>query len=203
MGSGDVVVVQPTMTASNRTSAWSHGDSRVECMFVRFLNPDVESVSRSRARLMRAQSSPRPTGSPGVRPGSGPETRLRCSSPSHRRITSMRVSNRTTVGDSVTCFDAEAGVGFKFLSERFSTRITRDANDRTIDIALLKGPFKRLNCRWKFDSADKGCRASLDMDFEFKNPFLDGFLRANFDKAVSKLMACFEGRAATLYPKTA
>jgi coenzyme Q-binding protein COQ10 len=118
-------------------------------------------------------------------------------------ITSMRVSNRTTVGDSVTCFDAEAGVGFKFLSERFSTRITRDANDRTIDIALLKGPFKRLNCRWKFDSADKGCRASLDMDFEFKNPFLDGFLRANFDKAVSKLMACFEGRAATLYPKTA
>jgi coenzyme Q-binding protein COQ10 len=41
------------------------------------------------------------------------------------------------------------------------------------------------------------------MDFEFKNPFLDGFLRANFDKAVAKLMACFEGRAASLYPKTA
>lgn len=118
-------------------------------------------------------------------------------------ITSMRVSNRTTFEEGMTRFDAEAGVGFKFLSERFSTRITRDANHRTIDIALLKGPFKKLNCQWKFDPADKGCKASLDMDFEFKNPFLDGFLRANFDKAVSKLMACFEGRAATLYPKTA
>ncbi len=118
-------------------------------------------------------------------------------------ITSMRVSNRTATEEGVTRFDAEAGVGFKFLSERFSTRVTRDANARTIDIALLKGPFKRLNCRWKFDPADKGCKTSLDMDFEFKNPFLDGFLRANFDKAVSKLMACFEGRAETLYPKTA
>jgi coenzyme Q-binding protein COQ10 len=118
-------------------------------------------------------------------------------------ITSMRVNNRTAAGEGVTRFDAEAGVGFKFLSERFSTRVTRDANARTIDIALLKGPFKRLNCRWKFEPVEKGCKASLDMDFEFKNPFLDGFLRANFDKAVSKLMACFEGRAETLYPKTA
>lgn len=118
-------------------------------------------------------------------------------------ITSMRVTNRVTLSETVSRFDAEAGVGFKFLSERFSTRITRDSERRTIDIILLKGPFKRLNCQWKFEDAEKGCRASLTMDFEFKNPFLDGFLRANFDKAVSKLMACFEGRAESLYPKTA
>ena len=118
-------------------------------------------------------------------------------------ITYMRVSNRTALSEGVTRFDAEAGVGFKFLSERFSTRVTRDANHRTISIILLRGPFKRLNCEWKFEEAGKGCRASLHMDFEFKNPFLTGFLKANFDKAVSKLMACFEGRAASLYPKTA
>ncbi len=118
-------------------------------------------------------------------------------------ITSMRVTNRTALSQTVSRFDAEAGVGFKFLSERFSTRVTRESQARTIDIVLLKGPFKKLNCQWKFDDVEKGCRASLTMDFEFKNPFLDGFLRANFDKAVSKLMACFEGRAETLYPKTA
>lgn len=118
-------------------------------------------------------------------------------------ITSMRVSNRTILSEGVTRFDAEAGVGFKFLSERFTTRVTRDANKRTITIILLKGPFKRLNCEWKFEEAGKGCRASLYMDFEFKNPFLTGFLKANFDKAVAKLMACFEGRAETLFPKTA
>ena len=118
-------------------------------------------------------------------------------------ITSMRVTNRVELSDGVTRFDAEAGVGFAFLSERFSTRVVRDANDRTITITLLRGPFKRLNCLWKFDEAEKGCRASLHMDFEFRNPFLTGFLKANFDKAVSKLMVCFEGRAASLYPKMA
>ncbi len=121
-------------------------------------------------------------------------------------ITSMRVTNRTTVSEGVTRFDAEAGVGFKFLSERFSTRVTRNEGARTIDIHLLKGPFKTLICQWKFEDADwmgkpGGCRASLVMDFEFKNPFLTGFLKANFDKAVARLMACFEGRAETLYPK--
>lgn len=118
-------------------------------------------------------------------------------------ISFMHVGNRQTVSEGVTRFDAEAGVGFKFLSERFSTRVTRDANARTIEINLLKGPFRRLNCKWKFMPDGQACRVTLDMDFEFKNPFLDGFLRANFDKAVSKLMACFEGRAASLYPKTA
>ncbi len=118
-------------------------------------------------------------------------------------ITSMRVSNRTMLSEGVMRFDAEAGVGFKFLSERFSTRVTRDDNTRTIAIVLLKGPFKRLNCEWKFEESEKGGRASLQMDFEFKNPFLTGFLKANFDKAVAKLMACFEGRAESLYPKTA
>ena len=121
-------------------------------------------------------------------------------------ITSMRVFNRGEVSEGVTRFDAEAGVGFKFLSERFSTRVTRTEAARTIDIVLLRGPFKRLVCRWKFEDADwmgkpGGCRTTLTMDFEFKNPFLTGFLKANFDKAVAKLMACFEGRAATLYPK--
>lgn len=118
-------------------------------------------------------------------------------------ITSMRVFNRVPAAENIERFDAEAGVGFKFLSERFSTRVVRDSHARTITITLLKGPFKRLNCQWKFDEAEKGCRASLHMDFEFKNPFLTGFLKANFDRAVSKLMTCFEGRAASLYPKTA
>ncbi len=117
-------------------------------------------------------------------------------------ITSMRVFNRMPVSEGVTQYDAEAGVGFSFLSERFSTRITRDANARTIEIILLKGPFKHLNCQWKFSEEGKGTRVQFDIDFAFKNPFLDGFLKANFDKAVAKLMACFEGRAETLYPKT-
>jgi coenzyme Q-binding protein COQ10 len=116
-------------------------------------------------------------------------------------FTFMHVSNLSAIDDDTVRFDAEAGVGFKFLSERFTTRITRNRARRTIDVILLKGPFKRLNAQWKFTEDPKGARIDFDIEFEFKNPFLEGFLKANFDKAVSKLMACFEGRAATLYPK--
>jgi coenzyme Q-binding protein COQ10 len=37
------------------------------------------------------------------------------------------------------------------------------------------------------------------IDFAFKSRLLDGMLHANFDRAVSKLMSCFEARAASLY----
>ena len=118
-------------------------------------------------------------------------------------ITAMRVFNAVPLSNGVTRFDAEAGVGFKFLNERFTTRITRDASKRTIDVILLRGPFKHLNCQWQFLDQPKGCRVVFDIDFAFRNPFLEGFLKANFDKAVAKLMACFEGRAEALYPKAA
>lgn len=37
------------------------------------------------------------------------------------------------------------------------------------------------------------------IDFAFRSRLLDGMLHANFDRAVSKLMSCFEARAAKLY----
>ena len=116
-------------------------------------------------------------------------------------VSSLRVYDLHPIDAEKEGFDAEIGVGFKFLNERFTTRIVRDRSLKTIDVALLKGPFKKLNCQWKFSDDPKGCRVQFDIEFEFRNPFLEGVLRANFDKAVSKLMACFEGRAATLYPK--
>src|SRR6478609_1759470 len=42
-------------------------------------------------------------------------------------ITAMRTWNARTLAPGVETVDAEAGVGFSFLKERFSTRVTRDA----------------------------------------------------------------------------
>jgi coenzyme Q-binding protein COQ10 len=116
-------------------------------------------------------------------------------------ITTMYVTNTVACAEGVSQLDAEAGVGFKYLSERFQTRVTRDQKQKTIDIVLLRGPFKRLNCTWKFSDDPKGAFVEFNIDFDFKNPFLDGFLKANIGKAVTRLMACFEGRAERLYPK--
>jgi coenzyme Q-binding protein COQ10 len=114
-------------------------------------------------------------------------------------ITAMRTWNLRDLGEGVDTLDAEAGVGFSFLKERFSTRVTRDAAGRQIDVDLLAGPFKRLANRWRFVADPAGTRVEFDIDFQFKSRLLEALLAANFHRAVEKLMACFDARAEALY----
>ena len=95
--------------------------------------------------------------------------------------------------------DADAGVGFSFLTERFSTRVRRDSAARRIEVSLLSGPFRHLDNRWSFSQHPHGAQVDFDIDFAFKVRLLDTLLKANFDRAVGKLIACFEARARSLY----
>jgi coenzyme Q-binding protein COQ10 len=115
-------------------------------------------------------------------------------------ITSMRTWNARSLSSGIDTVDAEAGVGFSFLKERFSTRVRRDANLHQIDVTLLSGPFKRLANRWQFFEAGDGqTRVEFDIDFQFKSRLLEALLSANFAHAVDRLMTCFEARATALY----
>jgi coenzyme Q-binding protein COQ10 len=114
-------------------------------------------------------------------------------------INAMRTWNARSLGEGVEAVDAEAGVGFSFLKERFSTRVRRDAPARQIDVSLISGPFKTLANRWQFFEAQGGTRVEFDIDFQFKSRLLEALLTANFAHAVDKLMACFEARAKALY----
>ncbi len=115
-------------------------------------------------------------------------------------ITAMRTWNARTIADGVETLDAEAGVGFSFLKERFSTRVRRDRPNQQIDVSLLAGPFKHLANRWQFfDAGAQGTRVEFDIDFQFKSRLLEALLSANFTHAVDRLMSCFEARAGSLY----
>jgi coenzyme Q-binding protein COQ10 len=115
-------------------------------------------------------------------------------------ITAMRTWNPRTLSEGIETVDAEAKVGFSFLKERFSTRVTRNAGRRQIDVDLLAGPFRKLSNRWRFeDDGEGGTRVEFDIDFQFKSRLLDALLAANFQHAVERLMGCFEARAETLY----
>ena len=114
-------------------------------------------------------------------------------------ITSMRTWNARTLEEGAEAVDAEAGIGFSFLKERFSTRVRRDADAGQIDVTLLSGPFRRLANRWQFFESEGGTRVEFDIDFQFKSRLLEALLSANFAHAVDRLMTCFEGRAEALY----
>ncbi len=116
-------------------------------------------------------------------------------------ITSMAAGEPRPDGEGADRLEAEAGVGFSFLTERFSTWVRRDEAACAIEVGLIRGPFRTLSNTWRFLPDPKGTRVEFDLDFEFKSRLLDAFLAANMDRAIAKLIGWFEARAAALYPK--
>lgn len=114
-------------------------------------------------------------------------------------ITAMRTWNARDEGGGLTSVDAEAAVGFSFLKEKFATRVRRDAGQRTVEVSLLYGPFKRLSNRWKFSPEGTGTKVDFVIDFEFKSVLLSALLASNMHHAIDRLIACFEVRADQLY----
>jgi coenzyme Q-binding protein COQ10 len=119
-------------------------------------------------------------------------------------ITGLRAWNRKEADEGVTTLDAEARVRFHILRERFATRVRLDAHALAIDVSLISGPFRHLRNRWRFrprllDGKVVGCELVFEIDFEFGSRLLHGLLSANFDRAVARLVGCFERRAETLY----
>jgi coenzyme Q-binding protein COQ10 len=115
-------------------------------------------------------------------------------------IVGLRTWNAHAMPDGMRVLDAEAQVGFAFLKEKFATRVRRDATAGTVKVDLLYGPFRRLTNVWKFSPHPIGTQIDFLIDFEFKSRLLDGLLAVNMHRAVDKLVACFEARAATIYP---
>lgn len=115
-------------------------------------------------------------------------------------IDDLRAWNRHQDGEGVITLDAEAKVKFAVIRERFATRVRLDRPRLLIEVGLLSGPFRRLENRWLFEAAPAGGTAlTFDIDFEFRSHLLDRLLAANFERAASRLVNCFERRADQLY----
>ena len=114
-------------------------------------------------------------------------------------ITGMRTWNSRVDGTGVGWIDAEVQVGFSVLRERFSTRVRKDRQAQTVDVALLAGPFHHLRNSWHFSGEGQTTSVAFDIDFAFKSSLLQTMLTRNFEHAVDRLMGCFEARAQSLY----
>lgn len=70
----------------------------------------------------------------------------------------------------------------------------------SINMILIKGPFKELNGQWIFqDNSEGGSTVSLEMQFEFKNKLLKYTFGTAFKKAINSLVDAFIERANIIY----
>lgn len=109
-------------------------------------------------------------------------------------ITGIRVWDQTD-----NEFKAEVDVAYKLFRERFSTYVQLDHAQHTVDITLLKGPFKRLKSHWRLTERVDGSDIEFFIDVDIKIPFLNGILTRGFQKFSSRIIQCFEDRASQLF----
>ena len=98
---------------------------------------------------------------------------------------------------------ADLVIGFKGITERFTSRVVLDRANLEITVTYEKGPFKYLKNHWKFEPTVQGCIVDFFVEFEFKSRILDKLIGMVFTEAVRKMVAAFEYRADVLYGDTA
>ncbi len=114
-------------------------------------------------------------------------------------ISAMRVT-RDHVENGVGELDAEARVRYRFVRERFSTRVLLDKTDRLIDVDYLAGPFHDLANQWRFHQLDDGSTlVDFWIRYSFKNPVLQVLVDTNRGRAIRYLIGAFEEEAQRRY----
>jgi coenzyme Q-binding protein COQ10 len=90
-------------------------------------------------------------------------------------------------------------VGYKAITERFTTHVTLDQEGGVIRVRNLDGPFTHLENEWRFVAASGGCDVHFAIDYAFRSAMLQIIVGAAFDKAVRSYTDAFEARARAIY----
>ena len=110
-----------------------------------------------------------------------------------------RIKQRQTDGEGREVLVADMVIGFKMFRENFTSRVTLDPAKRTIHVAYVTGPMKRMTNRWEFLPHGAACEVDFFVDFEFRSRLLQKTIELLFHEAVKRMVAAFEGRARQLY----
>lgn len=117
-----------------------------------------------------------------------------------------RIRSRRPEGLSEV-IEADLVISFKVFRERFGSRVTLWPEEMRIDTEYLDGPFRYLRSGWEFRPARDaatgletgGCEIEFHVDFEFRNPILQGVIGLMFNEAMQRIVRAFEQRAEALY----
>jgi coenzyme Q-binding protein COQ10 len=113
-----------------------------------------------------------------------------------------------------TSMMADLGIGYKWLSDSYTSKITFDPFD-TIRVEHIKGPFNYLLTEWAFKTSDDGTseahpndlahtkkpltRVDFSIRFDLSSGLFQSMLESYFSHACAKILTAFEVRAKDLY----
>lgn len=113
--------------------------------------------------------------------------------------TGLRVLRRSDEGEGRETLVAEMSIGYKAISERFTTKVVLDRRTFDIHVSYIDGPFRYLENRWSFRPDGEGCAVQFAIDYEFRSIALGLLMGAMFDRAFKRFTDAFESRADTVY----
>jgi coenzyme Q-binding protein COQ10 len=115
----------------------------------------------------------------------------------------MRITRRET-HDGTEVLIATMAVGYKFIRESLTTRVSLDRAKRTILVEYLDGPFAFLENRWRFDPLGPDeCEIDFYIAYSFSSRLFERLVGGLFARAVEKYTEAFEDRADAVYGRKA
>ena len=96
-------------------------------------------------------------------------------------------------------FKGDLKVGKSILNENFSSLVTYYKERDKIIVSNLDGPLKNLKNEWKFKEVNNATQLEFVIDFELKNPILNGIMKKSFEIGLNKIAKSFEERAIKLF----
>ena len=110
-----------------------------------------------------------------------------------------RVRSVTPQPDGSEVMEADLVISFKVFRERFASRVVLWPEAKRIETEYLDGPFRHMRSNWAFRDVEGGCEVSFDVDFAFRNRFLQSAAEMFFHEAMKRIVRAFEARAQALY----
>jgi coenzyme Q-binding protein COQ10 len=110
------------------------------------------------------------------------------------------VSREHSAGRDV--LHARMTVGFRSFKESYTSRVTLDRENRTIDVVQTDGgPFRQLENHWRFMPMGEQCRIDFTIAFVLRNPVLNAIAGAAFGRVLLRTQDGFLNRARELSKK--
>lgn len=104
----------------------------------------------------------------------------------------------STTSDSMT---AKLHMGYAGMRQAFTTRNTQVV-DRSVQVALVDGPFSQLDGHWQFQPLGvdgKACKIEFELSYTFASRALEAVVSPVFDRVANTLVDSFVKRAAQVY----